>query len=318
MSTAPSERPLLVTGGCGYVGSRLTQALLARGHAVTVLDTMWFGNFLPPHPRLTLRAHDMRQIDAIDLSPFDTIFHLANIANDPAVELNPYASWDVNVLATMRLADRAARQGVTQIVFASSGSVYGVTPEPQVTEDTDLNPISEYNKTKMVAERVILSYADSLVTTIVRPATVCGLSPRMRLDLTVNLLTMQALTNGAMTVLGGSQIRPNIHIDDLVEVYLFALDSRLAGIYNAGFENLSILDIAQRIASRVPAEVRILPSNDPRSYRQCSDRLVAAGFTPTRNVAAAIDELAAAHASGQLRDEPWTHNVSWMKQHNLS
>jgi nucleoside-diphosphate-sugar epimerase len=318
MSTAPSERPLLVTGGCGYVGSRLTQALLARGHAVTVLDTMWFGNFLPPHPRLTLLTHDMRQIDGIDLSPFDAIFHLANIANDPAVELNPYASWDVNVLATMRLADRAARQGVTQIVFASSGSVYGVTPEPRVTEEMDLNPISEYNKTKMVAERVILSYADSLVTTIVRPATVCGLSPRMRLDLTVNLLTMQALTNGTMTVLGGSQIRPNIHIDDLVEVYLFALDRRLAGVYNAGFENLSILDIAQRIASRVPAEVQILPSNDPRSYRQCSDRLVAAGFTPTRNVAGAVDELAAAHASGQLRDEPWTHNVSWMKQHNLS
>jgi len=318
MPTAPSDRPLLVTGGCGYVGSKLTQALLARGHAVTVLDTMWFGNFLPPHPRLTLLVHDMRQIDAVDLSPFDAIFHLANIANDPAVELNPYASWDVNVLATMRLADRAARQGVKQIVFASSGSVYGVTAELRVTEETNLNPISEYNKTKMVAERVILSYADSLVTTIIRPATVCGVSPRMRLDLTVNLLTMQALTNGAMIVLGGSQVRPNIHIDDLVEVYLFALDHRLAGVYNAGFENLSILDIAQRIASRVPADVHILPSNDPRSYRQCSDRLVAAGFSPARNVAAAVDELAAGYASGQLRDEPWTHNVSWMKQHNFS
>jgi nucleoside-diphosphate-sugar epimerase len=318
MPTAPSDRQLLVTGGCGYVGSRLTQALLARGHAVTVLDTMWFGNFLPPHPRLTLLLHDMRKIDAVDLSGFDTIFHLANIANDPAVELNPYASWDVNVLATMRLADRAARQGVKQIVFASSGSVYGVTPEPRVTEEMDLNPISEYNKTKMVAERVILSYGTSLVATIIRPATVCGPSPRMRLDLTVNLLTMQALTNGAMTVLGGGQIRPNIHIDDLVEVYLFALDHRLAGVYNAGFENLSILEIAQRIASRVPAEVQILPSNDPRSYRQCSDRLVAAGFAPTRNVAAAVDELAALYAAGQLRDEPWSHNVSWMKQHNLS
>jgi nucleoside-diphosphate-sugar epimerase len=279
---------------------------------------MWFGNFLPPHPRLTLLLHDMRQIDAVDLSGFDTIFHLANIANDPAVELNPYASWDVNVLATMRLADRAARQGVQQIVFASSGSVYGVTPEPRVTEETDLNPISEYNKTKMVAERVILSYGTSLVATIIRPATVCGPSPRMRLDLTVNLLTMQALANGAMTVLGGAQIRPNIHIDDLVDVYLFALDRRLAGVYNAGFENLSILEIAQRIASRVPAEVQILRSNDPRSYRQCSDRLVAAGFAPTRNVAAAVDELAVLYATGQLRDEPWSHNVSWMKQHNLS
>jgi nucleoside-diphosphate-sugar epimerase len=129
---------------------------------------------------------------------------------------------------------------------------------------------------------------------------------------------MQALTKGAMTVLGGGQIRPNIHIDDLVEVYLFALDHRLAGVYNAGFENLSILEIAQRVASRVPAEVQILPSNDPRSYRQCSDRLVSAGFAPTRTVATAVDELAVLYAAGQLRDEPWSHNVSWMKQHNLS
>src|SRR4051794_23699890 len=300
MPTAPSNRPMLVTGGCGYVGTALPLALLARGHDVTVLDAMWFGNFLPPHPSLTVIAQDMRQIDTVDLSGFDTIFHLANIANDPAVALNPYASWDVNVLATMRLAERAARQGVRQIVYASSGSVYGVSPEPHVTEDTELNPISEYNKTKMVAERVIWSYRESLVATIIRPATVCGPSPRMRLDLTVNLLTMQALTNGAMTVLGGSQVRPNIHIDDLVAVYLFALDRRLAGIYNAGFENLSILDIAQRVAATVPADVQILPSNDPRSYRQCSDRLTATGFTPARTVSTAIEQLAALYSAGRL------------------
>jgi nucleoside-diphosphate-sugar epimerase len=318
MPTAPSDLDILVTGGCGYVGTKLTHALLGRGHRVTVLDAMWFGNFLTPHPRLTVVTHDMRQIDAFDLSAFDTIFHLANIANDPAVELNPYASWDVNVLATMRLVDRAARQGVKQLVYASSGSVYGVTPEPRVTEDVELHPISEYNKTKMVAERVILSYADSLVTTIIRPATVCGPSPRMRLDLTVNLLTMQALTKGAMTVLGGSQVRPNIHIDDLINVYLFAFDRRLAGVYNAGFENLTVMEIAQRIASRVPAEVRILPSNDPRSYRQCSDRLLAEGFATTKSVSTAVEELATLYAAGRLRDDPSSHNVSWMKQQNLS
>ena len=315
----PSDVNVLVTGGCGYVGTKLTQALLARAdHHVTVLDAMWFGNFLAPHPRLTVVEHDMRQIDAVDLSHFDTIFHLANIANDPSVELNPYASWEVNVLATMRLTDRAARQGVKQLVFASSGSVYGVTPELRVTEEMDLCPISEYNKTKMVAERVILSYGDTLVTTIIRPATVCGPSPRMRLDLTVNLLTMQALTRGAMTVLGGSQVRPNIHIDDLINVYLFAFDRRLRGIYNAGFENLSVLEIAQRIASRIPADVNILPSNDPRSYRQCSDRLLATGFATTKNVATAVEELAALYAAGQLHDDPSAHNVSWMKQHHLS
>jgi nucleoside-diphosphate-sugar epimerase len=309
---------VLITGGCGYVGTKLTRAVLARtDHAVTVIDSQWFGNHLAPDPRLTVLKMDVRQIDEIDLSPYDAVFHLANIANDPSVELNPYASWEVNVLATMRLVDRSARQGVRQFIFASSASVYGLKSEPKVTEDLELVPISEYNKTKMVAERVISSYQDPLVTTIVRPATVCGPSPRMRFDLTVNLLTMQAVTTGAMTVLGGSQVRPNIHIDDLVDVYLFALDRRLAGVYNAGFENLSVLEIAQRIAARVSAEVKVLPSNDPRSYRVCSDRLLATGFTPRKSVAIAIEEIVAAYRDGSLRDDPSSHNVTWMKQHNL-
>jgi nucleoside-diphosphate-sugar epimerase len=309
---------ILVTGGCGYVGTRLTEVLLARtDHEVTVLDTQWFGNYLPPRPRLAMLALDVRRIDEVDLSPYDTVFHLAGIANDPSAELNPYASWEVNVLATMRLVDRAARQGVRQFVFPSSGAVYGVRSEDRVTEDLDLVPISDYNKTKMVAERVILSYGDSLITTIFRPATVCGYSPRMRLDLTVNLLTMQALTRGMMTVLGGSQVRPNIHIDDLVDLYLFALDRRLAGVYNAAFENLTVLEIATCIAEHVPAEVQMRPSNDPRSYRLCSDRLSATGFAPRKNVAAAIRELAAAYREGRLKDEPNWHNVTWMKERNL-
>ena len=309
---------VLVTGGCGYVGTRLTEVLLERtDHEVTVLDTQWFGNYLTPQPRLAVRALDVRRIDEIDLSPYDTVFHLAGIANDPSAELNPYASWEVNVLATMRLVDRAARQGVRQFVFPSSGAVYGVRSEDRVTEDLDLVPISDYNKTKMVAERVILSYADSLITTIFRPATVCGYSPRMRLDLTVNLLTMQALTKGTMTVLGGRQVRPNIHIDDLVDLYLFALDRRLAGVYNAAFENLTVLEIATRITEHVAAEIQMLPSNDPRSYRLCSDRLIATGFAPKKNVATAVRELAAAYQDGRLKDEPNWHNVTWMKEHNL-
>jgi nucleoside-diphosphate-sugar epimerase len=120
-----------------------------------------------------------------------------------------------------------------------------------------------------------------------------------------------------MTVLGGSQVRPNIHIDDLVDVYLFALDRRLAGVYNAGFENLSVLEIAQRIAARAAPDVQVLPSNDPRSYRVCSDRLLAAGFMPKKSVAIAIEEIVAAYRDGSLRDEPSSHNVTWMKQHNL-
>ncbi len=310
---------LLVTGGCGYVGTKLTAALLGRTpHDVTVLDVMWFGNRLAAHPRLTVQSLDVRQIDEIDLAPYDTIFHLANIANDPSVELNPYASWEVNVLAGMRLIDRAARQGVRQFIYASSASVYGLKSEPKVTEDLELFPLSEYNKTKMVAERVVQSYADQMITTIIRPATVCGWSPRMRLDVVVNMLTMQALTRGSVTVLGGDQTRPNIHIDDLVDLYLFAFEKRLAGVFNAGFENLKVMDIARMITKDVPASIDVKPSNDPRSYSVCSDRLLAAGFTPTRNVSAAVAEMAAAYREGRLSDDPVCYNVRWMREHNFA
>jgi nucleoside-diphosphate-sugar epimerase len=310
---------VLVTGGLGYVGTRLTEALLARtSHHVTVVDAGWFGSYLEPHPRLSIRLADIRSLDGLDLSPFDTVFHLAGIANDPSAELDPFRSWEVNVLATMRLADRAARQGVRQFIYPSSGAVYGVRAEPEITEDLDLMPISDYNKTKMVAERVILSYGDQFAVTIFRPATVCGFSPRMRLDLTVNLLTMQALTAKRMTVHGGTQVRPNIHIDDLVDLYLFAFERRLAGVYNAAFENLTVLEIAQQVAALIPAEITVDASSvDPRSYRLCSDRLLATGFRPKKNVAAAVAELAAAYDSGRLVDLPNWHTVSWMKQHHL-
>ena len=310
---------VLITGGCGYVGTKLTAAVLARTpHDVTVLDTMWFGNRLAPDPRLTILPMDVRKIDDVDLAPYDTIFHLANIANDPSVELNPYSSWEVNVLAGMRLIDRAARHGVKQFIFASSASVYGLKHDPRVTEDLELFPLSEYNKTKMVAERVVLSYADTMTTTIIRPATVCGLSPRMRLDVVVNMLTMQALTKGAVTVLGGDQTRPNIHIDDLVDVYMFAFDRRLSGTYNAGFENLSVLQIAEAVTREAPASIEVRPSNDPRSYYVCADKLLATGFTPRKTVQIAIREMAAAFRDGHLQDEPIAYNVHWMRQHNFA
>jgi nucleoside-diphosphate-sugar epimerase len=309
---------VLITGGCGYVGTKLTQAMLERtGHDVTVIDTMWFGNRLAPHTRLTVHALDVRQLDEFELAGYDTILHLANIANDPSVELNPYASWEVNVLAGMRLVDRAARQGVTQFIFASSASVYGVKSEPRVTEDLELFPLSEYNKTKMVAERVVMSYSDEMVTTLIRPATVCGYSPRMRLDVVVNMLTMQALKKGAITVLGGDQTRPNIHIDDLVDLYLFAMDRRLAGVFNAGFENLTVREIAEAVTREVPAEIETRPSNDPRSYAVCSDKLLATGFSPAKSVQMAIREMVAAYRDGRITDDPICYNVRWMREHQF-
>lgn len=306
---------ILVTGACGYKGTVLVPKLLARGHDVVALDTMWFGNFLSDHPGLTVMEGDVRETGRIDLAGTDVIVHLASVANDPCGDLNPKLTWEISALATMKLADKAARQGVGRFIYASSGSVYGLKDEEQVTEDLELEPISEYNKTKMVSERVLLSYADDMVVQIVRPATVCGYSRRMRLDVSVNLLTMQALTRGVVTVFGGDQIRPNIHIEDVTDLYLFLIDHpEHTGTYNAGFENLSIIDIARKVAAKVPAEIEVTASNDPRSYRINSDRLLATGFRPTRSVEGAIGELVELFHAGQLREEERFHNLRWMQR----
>jgi nucleoside-diphosphate-sugar epimerase len=310
---------ILVTGACGYKGTILVPKLLAQGHEVVAFDTQWFGNFLPEHGNLTNIKGDVNITESIPLDGIDAIIHLASIANDPTGDLNPKLTWETSCLATMRLIDAAYRKGIKRFIYASSGSVYGVKEEEQVTEDLELLPITEYNKTKMVAERVLLSYKDDMVVQIVRPATVCGLSPRMRLDVSVNLLTMAALTKGKITVFGGDQVRPNIHIQDITNVYLFLLDNpQHTGIFNAGFENISIREIAERVANKLEVPIEITPSDDPRSYRVNSDRLLATGFKPQYTVSDAIDEITVAFQRGELKDEPHFHNLKWMMQNNLA
>lgn len=306
---------ILVTGGCGYKGHVLIPKLLARGDEVIAFDIQWFGNFLAPHPRLKVVRGDVREIDSVPLDGVECIIHLSSIANDPCGDLDPKLTWEVSALATMQLADKAKRLGIMRFIYASSGSVYGVKDEPQVTEDLELKPISEYNKTKMVAERVLLSYQDDMVIQIIRPATVCGYSPRMRLDVSVNMLTMQALKNGRITVFGGDQTRPNIHIDDITGVYLHFLDRPdVTGIYNAGFENITILDIAKLVTQYVPAEVVVTASNDPRSYRVNSDRLLASGYKPKKTVEDAIRELVDKYRAGELVDDERFYNLKWMER----
>jgi nucleoside-diphosphate-sugar epimerase len=307
---------IVLTGGCGYIGSRLTEALLDDGHDVTVVDCLWFGNHLRPHARLRVIEADVREAEKIPLSGVEAVIHLANVANDPSGELNAKLTWEVNALATMGLVEHAIRNGVRQFIHASSGSVYGVKEEPQVTEDLSLVPISDYNKTKMISERVLLSYRDRITLQCIRPATVCGVSPRMRLDVAVNMLTVQALTRKRITVFGGNQLRPNITLRDMVRVYqhFLALGERATGIFNAGFENISILDIARMVTDLVPAEIDISPSNDPRSYRLNSDRLLATGFAPRHGVRDAIQEVIEAFRAGTLRVEDDCYNVKAMKR----
>ncbi len=306
---------ILVTGACGYKGSVLVPKLLRLGHKVFAIDIMWFGNFLNPHENLTVEKFDIRDADNLDLSNIDVVIHLASVANDPCGDLDPKLTWEISCLATMRLAENAKNSKVKQFIYASSGSVYGIKDEKEVTEELPLVPISEYNKTKMVAERVLLSYRNDFQVQIVRPATVCGLSPRMRLDVSVNMLTMQALSKGEITVLGGEQTRPNIHIDDITDLYIFLLENKeLSGIFNAGFENLSIKQIAESVKLNTGSRISTKASNDPRSYRINSDKLVKTGFNPKKKVQDAISEIKNAFNSGDLKNEPYFYNLQWMKK----
>jgi nucleoside-diphosphate-sugar epimerase len=307
---------ILVTGGCGYIGSVLIPKLLKAGNDITVVDIMWFGNHLPKSNRVKTIQEDIRNTASVPMDGIDAIIHLANIANDPCGDLNAKLSWEVNVLATMTMVEHAIKHKIKQFLYASSGSVYGVKEEPQVTEDLPLVPISDYNKTKMISERVLMSYKDYITMQCIRPATVCGYSPRMRLDLSVNMLTMQALVNGRITVFGGDQTRPNIHIQDITDVFthFLMLGDKAPGIYNAGFENISILNIAKKVVELIPAEIVIMDSNDPRSYRLNSERLMSTGFKQNHSVSDAIQEIVDAYHNGKLKDEYLWYNLKAMKK----
>ena len=284
---------ILITGASGYVGSVLTNYLLSKKFKIIAIDTQWFGINLKKHKNLKIIKKDYREINNNDLKKVDSIIHLANIANDPGAELNPQLSWNINVLGVMRLLELCKKNKIKQFIYASSGSVYGIKKERKVTENLSLLPISLYNKTKMIAERILMSYSKNMRIHIIRPATVCGYSNRLRLDVSVNMLTYQALKFKKITVLGGKQIRPNLHIQDMVRIYHHFLKNKKIpdGCYNAGFENTSIINLAKKIQKKLNCKIIIRQSNDPRSYRLNSDKLIKTGFKQKYFIEDGINEL---------------------------
>ncbi|HEU4344800.1 MAG TPA: SDR family oxidoreductase [Candidatus Binatia bacterium] len=304
---------VILTGSLGYKGSVLVPKLRAAGHEVIGIDTGWFGG----EPQI---KSDIRNLQLLPNA--EAIIHLAGIANDPCGELDSKLTWEVNVHATMNLSELAVRAGIKQFIFASSASVYGLKDNKPVTEEDSLAPVSDYNKTKQVAERVLLSYADKMAVQIIRPATVCGVSPRMRLDTMVNSLTMQALTKGVITAHcgehGANLMRPNIHIDDVTDLYVWMLERpHLTGVYNAGFENLSAMETAELIAKQVDAEITITTVKDKRSYAVDSSKLLSAGFKPKRSVKDAISEIVLFYEEGLIEDEERAYNLHWMRKNGL-
>jgi len=310
------KKKILVTGGSGYQGVKLIKILINKGFLVINVDNNLFGNYFIKNKNVKNYQLDINQIYKVDLKNVYACIHLASIANDPMVDLNQSFSWETSALGTMVLMEQLKKYKVKKIIYASSGSVYGIKKEKRVTENLSLKPLSTYNKVKMVTERVILSYKKYLNVIILRPATVCGFSPRMRLDVTVNMLTFHALKNKKITVFGGKQKRPNIHIDDLLDAYIFFLTKNIkSDIFNIGFENLSIIDIAKKISKIIKSKIIIKKnSSDTRSYNLDSSKLLKTGFRPKKKISDAIIELKDLYNKNILKDKPNFHSIKWLKK----
>ncbi len=328
-------RQVLVTGGAGYVGAVLVPKLLKEGCRVRVIDWMIYGDGVfgrwSGHSDLEVITGDIRDESLLASAAVDCtdVIHLACISNDPSFELDRELSRSVNFDAFEPLVRVARDAGVERFIYASTSSVYGVSDAPNVTEDHPLVPLTDYNRYKGLCEPILHDAArDDFTTVVIRPATVCGYSPRQRLDLTVNILTHHALNKGVITVFGGEQQRPNIHIDDVTDLYVKLLHEpkeRIAGeTFNVGYQNRTVRDIASIVRDQVqnsalhPREVEVVttPSDDIRSYHISSDKIRRVlGFEAKRSIEDAVDDLVIAFEGGDIPDAESDryYNVRQMK-----
>ena len=331
---------VLVTGGAGYVGAVLVPKLLDKGYHVKVLDLYIYGEHVldavKDHPNLEQIKGDIRDQILLQqvLRGCDAVIHLACISNDPSCELDPTLSRSINLSAFGPLVRISKESGVKRFIHASSSSVYGISDAENVTEDHPLVPITDYNKYKGLCEPILLEQQSlDFTAVVIRPATVCGYSPRQRLDLTVNILTNHAVNLGRITVFGGTQMRPNIHIDDMVDLYLMLLelpDELIGGkIFNAGYQNHTVAEIAEivrdvvqrEVPGREHIEIVTTPSDDRRSYHISSEKIKRElGFVPQRTIEDAVHDLVVAFQAGKIPN-PMTdiryYNVKTMKHLQL-
>jgi len=326
---------VLVTGGAGYVGSLLVPQLLDLGYKLTAYDMMYFGDHFLPKGNSNLRVVQGDIRDAAKLAQefkgIEAVINLACISNDASFELNEALSTSINLDAFEPMVVAAKRAGVKRFIYCSSSSVYGVSESPDVTEDHPLVPLTLYNKYKGMCEPLLWKHqGPGFACVTIRPATLCGYAPRQRLDLSVNILTNHAINAGKITVFGGSQKRPNLHVQDMCDLYQLLLEvpnEKIAGqTFNAGVQNLSIMEIAQ-IAKRVVQEefpekgdipIVTTPTNDIRSYHVNSDKIRRVlGFVPRRNIEEAVRDLCKAFKAGKLpksMDDTFYFNVRRLKE----
>ena len=323
---------IFITGGAGYVGAILIPYLLDKGYKITVLDLMIYGdNVLPNHSSLNILKGDIRDKDLLkkEMTGHDSVIHLACISNDPSFELNPKLGKSINLDAFRPIVEIAKSSGVKRFIYASSSSVYGIKEEKDVDEEMSLSPLTDYSKFKAECERILSEYQSKNFTTVtIRPATVCGYSPRQRLDVVVNILTNLAYHKREITVFGGDQLRPNIHIADMAKAYLILLESPkeiISGkIYNAGYENQSVKELAETVRLVVGEDVKltITPTDDNRSYHISSNKIKKElGFKATHTIRESVQDLCNAFDKKLLvnsLDNEMYFNIKRMQNISLS
>ena len=322
---------ILITGGAGYIGAVLTPYLLNKGHKITVIDLMIYGKeVLSKNPNLRIVKGDIRDINLLEkeLPNHEVVIHLACISNDPSFELNPKLGKSINLDAFTPLVEISKKNLVKRFIYASTSSVYGIKKEKDVDETMSLEPLTDYSKYKVDCEIILKKYVSENFTPIViRPATVCGYSPRQRLDVVVNILTNLAYHKKSVSVFGGKQLRPNIHIEDMAKAYealILAPKSKVSGeIFNAGYENRSVLEIAKTVKRVIGNGVKLKfsPTDDNRSYHISSKKIKKIlDFEPTNTISDAVNDLKLAFKKGllpnSLTDEKY-FNIKMMQTINL-